>query len=59
MKNQMISSKIAIVDIDNTLWPFSDAFYLELKKINRAYASNGFRLFQNLNGVLDYILKTS
>jgi beta-phosphoglucomutase-like phosphatase (HAD superfamily) len=27
-------SKIAIVDIDNTLWQFSDAFYLELMKIN-------------------------
>lgn len=27
-------SKIAIVDIDNTLWQFSDAFYLELKKTN-------------------------
>jgi hypothetical protein len=27
-------SKIAIIDIDNTLWQFSDAFYLELKKIN-------------------------
>jgi hypothetical protein len=26
---------------------------------NRAYASNGFRLFQNLNEVLDYILKSS
>jgi hypothetical protein len=27
-------SKIAIIDIDNTLWQFSDAFYLELAKIN-------------------------
>jgi len=27
-------NKTAIVDIDNTLWQFSDAFYLELKKIN-------------------------
>jgi len=27
-------SKTAIIDIDNTLWQFSDAFYLELKKIN-------------------------
>jgi hypothetical protein len=26
--------KTAIIDIDNTLWQFSDAFYLELKKIN-------------------------
>ena len=25
-------NKRAIIDIDNTLWPFSDAFYLELKK---------------------------
>jgi hypothetical protein len=27
-------SKIAIIDIDNTLWQFSDAFYRELKNIN-------------------------
>jgi beta-phosphoglucomutase-like phosphatase (HAD superfamily) len=27
----------AIIDIDNTLWPFSDAFYRELKKVNRAF----------------------
>ncbi len=31
--------KIAIVDIDNTLWQFSDAFYLELKKINGNFPS--------------------
>jgi hypothetical protein len=30
-------SKTAIIDIDNTLWQFSDAFYLELKKINRDF----------------------
>ncbi len=30
-------SKIAIIDIDNTLWQFSDAFYLELKKINKDF----------------------
>ena len=29
--------KTAIIDIDNTLWHFSDAFYLELKKINRDF----------------------
>lgn len=29
--------RIAIVDIDNTLWQFSDAFYLELKKTNRDF----------------------
>lgn len=29
--------KIAIIDIDNTLWQFSDAFYLALKKINRNF----------------------
>ncbi len=44
--------KTAIIDIDNTLWQFSDPFYLELKK-------NGIRLFQNLTGVPDYILKAS
>jgi FMN phosphatase YigB (HAD superfamily) len=26
--------KRAIIDIDNTLWQFSDPFYLELKKVN-------------------------
>ncbi|MBU4371657.1 MAG: hypothetical protein L6300_12890 [Syntrophaceae bacterium] len=30
-------SKIAIIDIDNTLWQFSDAFYLELKKFNNNF----------------------
>jgi hypothetical protein len=30
-------SKTAIIDIDNTLWQFSDAFYLELKKINNNF----------------------
>jgi hypothetical protein len=30
-------SKTAIIDIDNTLWPFSDPFYLELKKFNRDF----------------------
>ncbi|MCK9275572.1 MAG: hypothetical protein M0P57_10845 [Syntrophales bacterium] len=30
----MIVSKKAIIDIDNTLWQFSDALYLELKKLN-------------------------
>lgn len=29
--------KTAIVDIDNTLWQFSDAFYGELKKVNSAF----------------------
>ena len=28
---------IAIVDIDNTLWQFCDAFYEELKKVNAAF----------------------
>ena len=27
--------KIAIIDIDNTLWQFSDAFFEELRKINK------------------------
>lgn len=30
-------TKNAIVDIDNTLWQFCDAFYEELKKINRDF----------------------
>jgi beta-phosphoglucomutase-like phosphatase (HAD superfamily) len=29
--------KTAIIDIDNTLWQFCDAFYLELKKINASF----------------------
>ena len=36
-ENKATLSKIAIIDIDNTLWQFSDAFYLELKKINRNF----------------------
>jgi hypothetical protein len=35
MERKTTLSKTAIVDIDNTLWQFSDALYLELKKINR------------------------
>ena len=31
-------SKIAIIDIDNTLWQFSDAFYLELKNFISLWA---------------------
>jgi hypothetical protein len=31
--------KTAVIDIDNTLWQFCDAFYLELKKINRDFPS--------------------
>jgi 5' nucleotidase, deoxy (Pyrimidine), cytosolic type C protein (NT5C) len=30
-------SKTAIVDIDNTLWQFCDAFYEELRKINQDF----------------------
>jgi hypothetical protein len=33
-ENKTSLSKIAIIDIDNTLWSFSNPFYLELKKIN-------------------------
>lgn len=29
--------KTAVIDIDNTLWQFCDAFYTELKKINSAF----------------------
>jgi FMN phosphatase YigB (HAD superfamily) len=31
--------KIAIIDIDNTLWQFSDAFFEELRKINKDFPS--------------------
>ncbi len=30
-------SRTAIIDIDNTLWQFCDAFYLELAKINKDF----------------------
>lgn len=30
-------SKVAVIDIDNTLWQFCDAFYEELKRINSAF----------------------
>ncbi|HTR45214.1 MAG TPA: hypothetical protein VMH06_05845 [Thermodesulfovibrionales bacterium] len=30
-------SKVAVIDIDNTLWQFCDAFYEELKKINKIF----------------------
>jgi hypothetical protein len=30
-------NKTAVIDIDNTLWQFCDAFYLELVKINRDF----------------------
>lgn len=30
-------TKTAIIDIDNTLWQFCDAFYEQLKKINEAF----------------------
>jgi hypothetical protein len=29
--------KTAVIDIDNTLWQFCDAFYAELKKLNSAF----------------------
>ena len=30
-------NKTAVIDIDNTLWQFCDAFYEELRKINEAF----------------------
>ena len=91
-------SKIAIIDIDNTLWlamhrlPY-DELHLSLNKTvlfptadvvvddlpltlqkaiesgargaglsfpwNKDYPANGFRLFQNLDEVLDYILESN
>ena len=32
-----LMEKTAIIDIDNTLWRFCDAFYAELKKVNSAF----------------------
>jgi len=34
MEERSTVGKTAVIDIDNTLWQFSDALYLELKKIN-------------------------
>jgi len=34
-------NKIAIIDIDNTLWQFCDAFYEELRKINANFPTPG------------------
>ena len=30
-------SKTAVIDIDNTLWQFSDALYIELQKVNEGF----------------------
>ena len=30
-------AKTAIIDIDNTLWQFCDAFYVELRKVNKDF----------------------
>ena len=30
-------NKMAIIDIDNTLWQFCDAFYEELREINKGF----------------------
>jgi hypothetical protein len=37
MKKTPVMKKTAVVDIDNTLWQFCDAFYLELKKLNKNF----------------------
>ena len=37
MPKETTLSKTAIIDIDNTLWQFSDAFYLELEKLNENF----------------------
>ncbi len=37
MKANNVLKKTAVIDIDNTLWQFSDAFYLELRKINKNF----------------------
>jgi deoxypyrimidine-specific 5' nucleotidase type C protein (NT5C) len=34
MRKTPVMKKTAVIDIDNTLWQFCDAFYLELKKLN-------------------------
>jgi hypothetical protein len=37
MEKEITLDKIAIIDIDNTLWQFSDALYLKLRKLNRQF----------------------
>ena len=32
--------KTAIIDIDNTLWQFCDAFYVEMAKLNENFSSS-------------------
>jgi hypothetical protein len=52
-------SKIAIIDIDNTLWQFSDAFYLELKKINKDFPTpdhwTTYNIWEGYCSVEDFI----
>ena len=37
MEKTPVMKKTAVIDIDNTLWQFCDAFYLELKKLNENF----------------------
>jgi len=34
---ETVVGKVAVIDIDNTLWQFCDAFYEELRKINSSF----------------------
>lgn len=51
-------SKTAIIDIDNTLWQFSDAFYWELKKLNAHFPTpdqwTTFDIWEGYCSVLEF-----
>ena len=50
---------VAIIDIDNTLWPFSNPFYWELKKFNRNFPTPDqwltFNIWEGYCSVEDFI----
>jgi len=56
-------SKTAIIDIDNTLWQFSDAFYLELTKINVDFPTpdrwSAFNIWEGYCSIEDFIAAVS
>ena len=37
-ENTPAMKKTAVIDVDNTLWPFCDAFYPELKALHASFA---------------------
>jgi hypothetical protein len=57
--NESALDKIAIIDIDNTLWQFSDAFYLELTKINGNFPTpdrwSSYNVWEGYCSIEDFI----